>query len=349
MAIRYIGSKVRVADAILDLVGPPRPGSTFVDAFCGTGAVAEQAARRGWPVRINDTLTSATLIAAARVTPASAVPFGALGGYARAIATLNAVGPVEGFLWREYSPASRRLLGVERRYFTEGNAAKLDAMRRQVRRWADTGQVTAAEERLLIADLLAAVSAVANIAGTFGCFLREFTTTAEQPVLLRARELYPHSVPLQVYNVDVLDVPSADDDVVYFDPPYTKRQYAAYYHILETVAEGDEPQVGGITGLRPWQSKASDYCYKKRALAALARLVDEVRARRVVLSYSSEGHVGLEELEGHLHGFGHVTVHPLGQIGRYRPNQMASDTAASVNEFVIELLKPDEAPLGAVA
>ena len=40
-------------------------------------------------------------------------------------------------------------------------------------------------------------------------------------------------------------------DTVYLDPPYTKRQYAAYYHILETISLGDEPIVEGICGIRP--------------------------------------------------------------------------------------------------
>ena len=44
-------------------------------------------------------------------------------------------------------------------------------------------------------------------------------------------------------------------DTVYLDPPYTKRQYAAYYHVLETLAYGDEPEVSGVTGLRPWEGK----------------------------------------------------------------------------------------------
>ena len=34
-------------------------------------------------------------------------------------------------------------------------------------------------------------------------------------------------------------------DAVYADPPYTKRQYAAYYHILETIAAGDRPLISG--------------------------------------------------------------------------------------------------------
>ena len=61
-------------------------------------------------------------------------------------------------------------------------------------------------------------------------------------------------------------MPIAESDVV-TRPADTKRQYAAYYHILETIAHGDEPVVEGITGLRPWKSKASDFCYKRRALA----------------------------------------------------------------------------------
>ena len=36
MAVRYIGSKARLAGAILDIVGDPSSGSAhFVDAFCG--------------------------------------------------------------------------------------------------------------------------------------------------------------------------------------------------------------------------------------------------------------------------------------------------------------------------
>lgn len=58
---------------------------------------------------------------------------------------------------------------------------------------------------------------------------------------------------------DVFDVPNAAHDLVYLDPPYTKRQYASYYHILETVALGDEPEVKGVAGLRPWKNLASDF------------------------------------------------------------------------------------------
>ena len=339
MTMRYIGSKARVADAILEIIGDPTSSDVFVDGFCGTGAVAERAAQRGWPIRLNDTLVSATITAAARITHASVVPFTELGGYQKAIEVLDSTTPVEGFIWREYSPASAEVAGVERKYFTQSNAAELDAMRLQISEWQDAGALSSPEAQLLIADVLKALNGVANIAGTYGCFLREFAVNALQPIRVRPRKLFPLRTAVEVWNVDVTAVPTSVNDVVYFDPPYTKRQYAAYYHILETVAVGDEPTVGGVTGLRPWQDKASAYCYKRRALKALVELLDNTPSRRVVLSYSSEGHVDLNELTAELAQVGEVVVHPLGAIGRYRPNQVASATASSVAEYVIELVK----------
>lgn len=343
--MRYIGSKARLVNAIIDLVGDPRPGSTFVDGFCGTGVVAEYAARRGWPISLNDNLISATTIAAARMTTASSVPFHALGGYTRAVAALNAAPPVEGFMWREYSPASGRLSDVTRKYFTEKNAALLDGMRRQLHTWKAEGAISVAEERLLVGDLLATVNRVANTAGTYGCFLRDFTPTAIQRATVMVRKLFEYSVPVTVHNLDVRDLVTTEADVVYLDPPYTKRQYAAYYHVLETVAIGDEPQVGGVTGLRPWQAKASEYCYKSRALNALVQLLDGVAAHRILLSYSSEGHVALGDLTSRLESLGDVTVKQLGEFGRYRPNQKASSAGSSVNEYVIEFVKAESLEL----
>ena len=120
----------------------------------------------------------------------------------------------------------------------------------------------------------------------------------------------------------------------------TKRQYASYYHILETVAMGDEPEVGGVAGLRPWRALASDFCYKTRAFKTLSRLVSGLKAQKVLLSYSSEGHICMEDMKAELSKIGEFTMHPLGAIGRYRPNKVASSTASDVNEFLVVVERP---------
>jgi adenine-specific DNA-methyltransferase len=339
MAVRYIGSKARLVDVLLRHIGAPTPRGTFVEPFCGTGVVAEAAARLGWPVRINDHLRSAVVMASSRLQTAQEAPFHEFGGYTNALALLNSLPQREGFMWREYSPASRLHVGVERRYFTEANAAKIDAVRRHLLDWSSEKLISWQEENVLISDLMAAANRVANIAGTYGCFMREWLPQARCELVIAPRTFLEQSVRVESSVGDARQTQCAPHDVVYLDPPYTKRQYAAYYHILETIAIGDEPVVTGITGLRPWQELASDYCYKTRALGALCDLVESCPSQRILLSYSSEGHVPIGPLSAGLQEFGNVQVHSLMPVARYRPNQAASDAGVEVTEYLIEVRK----------
>ena len=134
---------------------------------------------------------------------------------------------------------------------------------------------------------------------------------------------------------DVFSVQVQENDVVYLDPPYTKRQYASYYHILETIALNDEPEVQGVCGLRPWKEKASPFCYKRRALSALINLIEQLPANCILLSYSDEGHVDLGALADALAVNGKLDVIPLKEIGRYRPNKTASANGSAVKEYLI--------------
>lgn len=334
--VRYIGSKARIVDELLDIIGPPGvEDGFFVDAFCGTGAVGAKAADFGWPVRLNDNLTSAIAVSTARLLSPADVPFAELGGYAAVISQLNAAVPVQSFFWREYSPAGP----TGRQYFTEANAGHIDAVRKLITSWKTAGQLNRDEHDLLVADLISAAGRIANIAGTYGCYLARWTPGALRPFSLQARELRQARVPHEAYCGDVIDTPMAENDVVYFDPPYTKRQYAAYYHVNETLACGDEPELIGKTGLRPWQEKASAYCYKSRALRALTELIENTPARRIFLSYSSEGHVALDDLQESLAPLGDLNIHQVGDIGRYRPNRAARDAASDVTEYLVELNK----------
>jgi len=63
--------------------------------------------------------------------------------------------------------------------------------------------------------------------------------------------------------------------------------------------------------------------------------VGGLESKRVLLSYSSEGHISILDLRRELSKIGKSTMHPLGSIGRYRPNKVASHTAADVNEYLV--------------
>lgn len=341
MCFRYIGSKARVVRAILERIGDP-DGGTFIDAFSGTGAVAQAASEVGWRVHVNDHLASAAMMSYARVLSSAQAGFEGTGGYRQAIADLNAAEPVAGFIWREYSPASAAHCGVARTYFTEHNAKKIDGVRGEIERLRRSGSINAAETCVLIADLLGAANRVANTAGTYGCFLSRWQRQSLAEFKLEARAIPETAPAATMTSEDVRNLRCEFPDTVYFDPPYTKRQYAAYYHILETIALGDEPSVEGIGGIRPWKDKASDYCYKARAANALESLVAGCRARRVFLSYSTEGHVPIDALASGLQGLGSVRRYQLDQIGRYRPNRAASRAGSEVQEVLFEIEKEAE-------
>ncbi len=339
MGYRYIGSKARIADEIIGYIKGTtviESGGFFVDAFSGTGVVAEKAAQVGWPVYINDMMTNAVIMSEARLLSLNDVPFHNLGGYEEVIKLLNALPGQEGFIWREYSPASVRFQPNERRYFTEENAKRIDAISTVIHRWNQKKQITHQEFVLLLSDLIRAVNNIANIAGTYGCFLSRWTAQAKENLCLRTSLLKKERIVYKVSNCDVFEVESSPKDIVYLDPPYTKRQYASYYHILETIVCGDQPEVFGVSGLRPWKDKASVFCYKIKALNALSQLILRQKAKRVILSYSNEGHIRLEDLMDKLSLYGEVCLVELKTIGRYRPNKTAVESNAEVNEYLVD-------------
>lgn len=342
-SVRYIGSKTRLAWRILGLLGQPHSEQQrFVDLFSGTGVVSKTAAEFGWRVFANDQLGASACLTEAQLLAASDVRFGGVGGYSEVARYLSSLPGQEGFIFREYSPSGNSKAGVDRQYFTCENAARIDAIRAEIRRLRQEALLQPREETLLLADLIQAANRVANISGTYGCFLNRFSTTTLKPIEIRCRELHPVPVDYEVSCADAFAAKLRPEDLVYIDPPYTKRQYAAYYHIPETIFFGDEPEVEGITGLRPWKEKSSDFCYKRRALKAFSRLLDGMNASRIAISYSSDGHVALEDLLGIAESHGTVSVQRFENFGRYQPNQQARDNADSVTEYLVVIERCEE-------
>lgn len=342
MGFRYIGSKARIAKAILDHIGTPdSEHTTFVDVFSGTGVVASSAADRGWRVKVNDTLHCATIISTSQLVSTSDVSFATIGGYKNACDKLNE-SQRPGSIWKLYSPASVDYCGIERKYFTIENAMHIDGARRTILEWSSESKISSTEESLLLASLVSAANDVANIAGTYGCFLSKWTPQSKKLLNIQPLPLRDDPVVFSASNCDAFLLPTDADDIAYLDPPYTKRQYSAYYHLLETIVEGDEPNVSGIAGLRHWQNNASVFCYKTKALNALVSLIQGIKAQRCYISYSNEGHIQLDELIASLSCFSHVEPIVLGEIGRYRPNQTASAGNDRVTEYLLRVEKSSE-------
>ena len=92
---------------------------------------------------------------------------------------------------------------------------------------------------------------------------------------------------------------SIPDDVqtIYADPPYTREHYSRFYHVLETIARGDMPDIStvkahGVTrisnGLYRNDRHQSPFCIRSKAPDAFGAMFREVAAahRNLLLSYS---------------------------------------------------------------
>lgn len=325
--IEFLGHKASQLPAILHAVhAAVGPRARVADVFCGTAAVSAALRSAGYQVDANDTLALCTTWAEARLLTPKAPSFRGLGlrgggAYKAVIETLNALPPAKGFFWRTYSPASRTSASNARMYLTEGNAAKADAVRHQIREWEPV--LTTGEHSLLLACLIDAVSRVSNIAGTYGSYLKEWKQRALQELrLIPLRPGAGRSVGHRVTRGDaVLAAAESSAEITYADPPYTKRQYAAYYHVLETIVLDDDPAVTGSTALRPWRSQASEWCYRRRAPAALDQLVAKASSPFLLLSYNNDGQMSHETILEVMSSYGTVNFSEYAQR-RYRSSRL---------------------------
>ncbi len=319
--MNYIGSKHSLLPFIEEKWREVRHGDeqTACDIFAGTGAVARMFKRLGLRVIANDfqqyafTLNKAYLEvnqqpSFSRLRHASSSAFRRLRGFSRLKAELQTLLPTDlkpaeqvlaalnnlevstGFIAQHYSPIGGRS------YYSEQNAMKADAIRQAIRDWGAAELLSEREYFYLLASLLEAIDQVANTASVYGAFLKKFKASALRPLTLKPLELSNHVAGCKALNRDANAlIREIECDVLYLDPPYNHRQYGANYHVLETVAAYDSPEISGVTGMRDYTR--SRYCQSKHAAEALEDLIVNARARHILLIYNDEGVLSTEEIK----------------------------------------------------
>ncbi len=358
MGFRYIGVKTAVIDEVLTATREAVGDRAHVaDLMCGTAAVSVALREQGYRVTANDLMTysyhharvmllfsSMPEFADARGFIEQVLPGGRhqtlfpLAPYEAMIQALNLVSPQEGYFWREFSRDGRpQNTPKPRNYFSPENARKIDGMRACVRWLRESRQISDLEHSLLLHDLIMAANDVANIAGTYGHYLSRLAGRANEPLkLTRTPLVLPddagrHRV-LQGYAEDV--AAEIECDLCYIDPPYMKRQYAANYHVLETLAREDEPEAIGVSGLRPWRDQYSNFCTKTRIRDSFRAVFSRMRCPHFLVSYSEDGLLDVEQLRELFLEFGDVTVKTFSHK-RFKSNN--SRLLPTVTEYLIHV------------
>jgi adenine-specific DNA-methyltransferase len=309
---KYLGSKrlLRkwIADRIVETAGVP---VTFLDGFCGTGAVSlEMLARGAGRVTAVDSLRSnCVILRGACGAPADPA------GRARLfelLEALNGLAPRDGYITESYAGT----------YFTRENCRRMDAVREAIEQQVAGGSLGAVEHDWLLGCFLLAADRVANTLGQYDAFLKHLDAASTvggrhlrdgrvtDSFALRPIAAIPRGGAVAVVEADLVAGPEIPVvDTAYLDPPYNARQYCDNYHVLENLARWTRPELYGRTRKFDRTGLRSPFSTRRGAAGALAAVLGRLCARHLFVSYSSEGIMHRDTIAAMLSEWGALTVH----------------------------------------
>ena len=303
--MNYIGSKTKLTDFIYQSILEFTEGEMGVvcDLFAGTGVIGTKFKSEGYPVIANDIQYYSYVLNhyLIKCTPEnttfdvlkSSMGFGVVDDVFKHLNSLNGK---EGFIFSNYCPNGPLNVEHKRTYFTDSNGKKCDSIREEIETWYNQELINKEEYYYLLACLIEATDKVANTTSVYAAYLKNFKKTSLESIDLRPLKLIDSNQNNMVFQKDANElVKEINPLIYYFDPPYNNRVYSDNYHILETIAKGDNPTIKGKTGLREDNYK-SDYSKKKMAKQSLIDLMNSVNTKYVFLSYNNEGIVDLESI-----------------------------------------------------
>lgn len=313
--MNYIGSKYSLLEFLQTTIDQacglnPADNYIFADLFAGTGVVGSAYKARGCTVIANDIQYYSYVLNKHYLENNPPQD-------EQLLAELNSLPPRPGFIYQNYCAGS----GCGRNYFTDHNGQKCDAIRTRLEELKKSGAISSATYFYYLASLLNSIDKYANTASVYGAFLKHIKRAAQREFTL---ELLP-TIPGprgQVYNEDINQLISRlHGDVLYLDPPYNTRQYCSNYHVLETIARYDSPQLVGKTGLRESAAQKSLFCSKKTVLQAFEDLIAQAQFKYIFLSYNNEGLMSLVDIERIMSQYGAYSVYTQADYKRFQADR----------------------------
>ncbi len=327
--MRFIGGKSNLlADIESVITASTQNVQTVIDIFSGSGVVSSFFKSRNYNVIGNDIMYFSYVLSRGTTALNHVPTFNRL-GIANPIEYLNnlkientGIKLEDCFIYQHYSPHD----DIGRMYFQNKNAIKIDIIRITIENWKTMNLVDDDEYFYLLAALLAAVPYVSNIAGVYGAYLKHWDMRTYNDLTLRIPGI-TNSGGFSVFynqNCDLL-LPNITGDLLYADPPYNSRQYLPNYHILETIARYDNPNIHGVTGMRNYEQQRSDFCTVKGVEDAFRRMIENANVQYVLISYNNEGLLSTERLSALCQEYAVHNTFCLNEINHRRYNNAGTN------------------------
>lgn len=345
VGMRFIGSKKKMLNNIRMVIENEihENSDSFIDLFSGTGTVSEYF-KPNYEVIANDQLYFSSVILKGKILNNEVPKFIGLKSFGidDPLDYLNNENyEIDNtyFITKSYSPYKEN----ERMYFTVENAGRIDFIRQTIEIWKNENLILETEYYYLLMCLVEAVPFISNISGTYGAYFKKWDKRSLNKIKLEYLNLTNNKRDNQVYNEDANSlIKKIEGDICYIDPPYNGRQYTSNYHVLETIARYDYPEIAGITGIRKFfDNEKSDYCKKSKVKGAFEDLVSNINSHHILLSYSSEGLLKETEIEEILKKYGKEETYKLYKFPyrKYKSKVISKEDSLSEYIFYIQTNK----------
>ena len=284
--IKYIGSKRRLVPVLGELAATVG-ARTALDLFTGTTRVAQELKRLGMHVTAVDSARYAEMFARCYVeSDATEIDRHAVEVALRDLARRPGV---DGYVTETFC--------VQSRFFQPFNGRRIDAVRDAI----ESDYCDSPLYPVLLTSLIEAADRVDSTTGVQMAYVKQWAPRSFRPLELRAPELLPG--PGRAVRGDACDLVGAAGsfDFAYLDPPYNQHRYFTNYHIWETLVAWDAPVHYGVACKRVDArdpETRSPFNERARMPDALERVICEVDAAVVAVSYNDESWVTVDELEG---------------------------------------------------
>ena len=311
--MNYIGSKLSLLEFLEESINKvvDKDCSTFCDLFAGTGIVGRYFKKKGYKIIANDIQYYSYVLNRHYIGNHKELRFSNLTREIPELKNielankkdfvcnyLSNIRGAKGFIYNNYCISGTKNKDGERQYFSDENGMRCDAIRQKIEQWKTEKLISDNEYYFLIASLLESIDKYANTASVYGAFLKKLKKTAQNSLILKPAQLLINDQDHEVFNENINNVlEKVSGDILYLDPPYNQRQYATNYHLLETIAKYDNPEIHGKTGLRDYQNQKSLYCSKSNVRKEFGDLISRAKVKYIFLSYNNEGLMTMNDIK----------------------------------------------------